>query len=70
MTPVTRAVLLGIAAAVGLSIIPAAAVSGSFLATHAVSAAMRQSNFLTLAAAPQPSMARFAANIPAGTATR
>jgi hypothetical protein len=70
MTPITRVVLFGAVITVGLSVIPVAALSGSFLATHAVSAAMRKADVLALAAAPQPSMDRVAVNIPAGTATR
>jgi len=75
MTPIVRAVLLGSAVAIGLSVIPVAAITGSFLATHAVSAAMHKArasapDFLTLAAAPQPNKDGFAVNRPIQTAAR
>jgi hypothetical protein len=68
MTAIVRAVLLTAAVVIGLSAVPLTAVTGSFLATHAVAAAMRRAeatpDFLTLAAAPK--LDRFAVDTPAG----
>ena len=66
MTPIVRAALLATAVVIGLSAIPLTAVSGSFLATRAVAAAMRKAeakpDFLTLAAAPKPDASGVAVN--------
>jgi hypothetical protein len=75
MTLVVRIALLGAAVAVALSAIPVAAITGSFLAEHAVSQAMRKAgatspDFLTLAAAPQPDTDGFAVDRPIWTAAR
>jgi len=74
MTPIIRVALCGTAVAIGLSVIPVAALAGSLLAEHAVSAAMRKAratapDFLTLAA-PQPSVDGVAVNRPIRTAAR
>jgi hypothetical protein len=61
MTAITRVLLLVAAAvAIGLSVVPVAALTGSLLAERAVSAAMVKAratppDFLTLAPASQPS---------------
>ena len=75
MTPIVRAVLLSTAVAIALSVIPVAAITGSFLAEHAVSEAVRKAratppDFLTLAAAPQPNSNGFALDRPIQTAAR
>jgi len=75
MTPIVRVALLGTAVAIGLSVIPVAAITGSLLAEHAVSTAMRNAHatapdFLTLAAAPQPNVDGFAVSRPIQTAAR
>jgi len=75
MTPIVRAVLLSTTVAIALSVIPVAAITGSFLAEHAVSEAMRKArttppDFLTLAAAPQPNPDGFAVDRPIQTAAR
>jgi hypothetical protein len=70
MKPVLRTLLLAAAVAIGLSAIPVATVTGTLLATHAVSAAMRKANPLTLAAAPTPYMDDFNVSTPIQTAAR
>ena len=60
MNPVVRAVLLSAVLAIGLGVIPAAAITGSFLATRAVSLAERKADLLTLAAVPKPNAGGFA----------
>jgi len=75
MIPIVRIVLLGTVVAIVLSAIPVAAITGSLLAEHAVSEAMRKAramppDFLTLAAAPQPNMGGFAVDRPIQTAAR
>jgi hypothetical protein len=68
MKSFARAMLFTAAFAVGLGVI--AALTGSFLATHAVAAAAHKADPLTLAAAPQPNMGDFAVNTPIRTAAR
>jgi hypothetical protein len=70
MKSFARALTLTAAVAIGLSVIPVAAVTGSYLATHAVSAAVRKADPLTLAAAPQRDSDGFAVTTPIRTAAR
>jgi len=75
MSPIVRIVLLGTAVAIALSVIPVAAITGSFLAERAVAEAVRKAramppDFLTLAAAPQPNVGGFAVDKPIQTAAR
>jgi hypothetical protein len=70
MNPIVRTLLLSAIVVIGLSVIPVAALTGSFLATHAVSAAVRKADLLTLAVAPKPDTGGFAVDTPIRTAAR